>query len=90
MMVVGVRGPKCIRGTHLYAQKSRDFSQNVATLWKMNTPPRVGKAPNAEPDEASLGYPRAAPPRVHIDVIAARMSPDQPANAVASISTATP
>jgi hypothetical protein len=56
----------------------------------MDTLPQVGKGPQREPDEVSLGHPTGAPPRARVDVVAARMSPNQPANAVASISTATP
>ncbi|VVE05332.1 hypothetical protein [Pandoraea soli] len=93
MVVVGVRGPKCIRRTNLYAQKSWDISQTDAKLWKTDAPPPVGKVRkgrNAEPDDARSCHSAAAPPRVHLDVVTARMPPNQPANAVASISTATP
>lgn len=90
MVVVGVRGPKCIRRTNLYAQKSWDISQTDAKLWKTDAPPPVGKARNAETDDASSCHSTVASPRVHLDIVTARVPPNQPANAVASISTATP
>jgi len=90
VVVVGVRGPKCIHRTNLYAQKSWDISQTVAKLWKTDAPSPVGKVRNAEPDDARSCQSAAAPPRVHLDAVTAWVPPNQPANAVASISTATP